>query len=317
MTRKLTLWTLTVLCLWAAMALHAQAPASRPKLTPPYRLIYGYKDLENWKPQPFWLDAKECERRWAEVYEHFNVVTGRTTNAAVVKQMRARGIVFAYSVSNNRNATHRTVDDFVREWTRPLEETLGGTLPGGFDGISIDELHGDTDGSADSEITIKAVREVRRRHPEKLIFTWAPMAVVLAGSPGTNGQRYAKGKLCDQQFRLVAECCDLLMVECYQKESSQHLDWFAEAAKNLNTRAPGLLQKTIFGLCVSQREDLNMDDRPEVDFGAHLEKQFQLLRTEPLAKQTPGVAIYAFYRAKPELIPTINRLVEKYYGRSP
>ena len=282
---------------------------------PPYRLMYGYKDLVGFKPQPFWSDTKECERLWNEVFDRFNIVTGKTTDAAVVRRLRERGIVFAYSVSNNRNATHKTTEDFVREWSKPLEDTLGGQLPGGFDAISIDELHGDTDGSLDSEITINAVREVRRRFPEKLIFTWAPMVVVLAGSPDRNGQRYAKGKVCDNQFRMVAECCDLMMIECYQKESASHFDWFTEAAKNLHARAPALMSKSVFGLCVSQRDDLNMDNKPDIDFAHHLEKQFQILRTEPLVKEMPGVAIYSFYRAKPKFIPTINQLVDKYVIR--
>lgn len=290
----------------------ALADAARPKLTPPYRLMYGYKDLTGFKPQPFWSDAKECERLWNEVFHRFNIITGKTTDAAVVKRLRERGIVFACSVSNNRSATHKTVEDFVREWSKPLEDTLGGQLPGGFDGISIDELHGDTDGSADSEITINAVREVRRRFPSKLILAWAPMAVVLAGSPDKNGRRYAKGKVCDNQFRMVSECCDLMMIECYQRESANHMDWFAEAAKNLDKRAAGLLNKSVFGLCVSQREDLNMDDKPEVDFAQHVEKQFQVLQTDSLTKQMPGIAIYAFYRMKPGFVPTVNALMDKH-----
>ena len=298
------------LCL--SQCVYAQDVMAKPKLVPPYRLMYGYKDLANFKPQPFWSDTKECARLWDDVFDHFNIITGKTTDAAVVKRLRERGIVFAFSVSNNRNATHKTTEDFVRDWSKPLQDTLDGQLPGGFDAISIDELHGDADGSADSEITIKAEREVRQRFPNKLILTWAPMAVVLAGSPDKNGQKYAKGKVCDNQFRMVAECCDLLMIECYQKESTQHFDWFAEAAKNLNTRAPGLLSKSIFGLCVSQREDLNMDDKPEMDFAQHLEKQFKLLQNVPLVNQTSGVAVYAFYRAQPELIPTINALTFKY-----
>ena len=157
------------------------------------------------------------------------------------------------------------------------------------------------------------MREIKRRYPHKRIVAWAPMAVVLAGSPGKNGLRYAKGKICDNQLRMVAECCDLMMIECYHRESAPHFDWFAEAAKNVNTRMPGLLDKTIFGLCVSQRDDLNMDDKPAMNFSQHLEKQFKLLQSEPLVKQTPGVAIYSFYRAKPELIPTINMLTGKYY----
>lgn len=306
-----------LLALVFAVSLTVHAQDDRPKLSTPYRLMYGYKDLAGFKPQPFWSDTKECERLWNDVFDHFNIITGKTTDAAVVKHLRQRGIAFAYSVSNNRNATHKTVDDFVREWSKPLEDTLGGQLPGGFDGISIDELHGDTDGSADSEITIKAVREVRRRFPHKIILTWAPMAVVLAGSPDKNGRKYAKGKFCDNQFRMIAECCDLLMIECYQRESVDHMDWFAEAARNLHTRAPGLLSKSVFGLCVSQRDDLNMDDKTDVDFGRHLEKQFQLLRSESLVNQTPGVAIYGFYRARPELIPTINQLVAKHYPATP
>ena len=111
---------------------------------------------------------------------------------------------------------------------------------------------------------------------------------------------------------MVAECCDLMMIECYQKESASHFDWFTEAAKNLHTRAPALMSKSVFGLCVSQRDDLNMDNKPDIDFAHHLEKQFQILRTEPLVKEMPGVAIYAFYRMKPEFVPVVNSLVQKY-----
>ena len=285
---------------------------ARPKLTPPYRLMYGYKDLVGFKPQPFWSNPEECERLWNDVFDRFNIITGKTTDAPVVKRLRERGILFAYSVSNNRNATHKTTEDFVREWSKPLQDTLGGQLPGGFDGISIDELHGDTDGSADSEITIRAVREVRRRFPNKVILAWAPMTVAVAGSPGKNGQRFAKGKTCDNQFRMVSECCDLMMIECYQRESVNHMDWFSEAAGNLNKRAPLLMKKSIFGICVSQREDLNMDDKADVDFAQHVEKQFQLLKTDPLIKPMPGVAVYAFYRMKPEFVPVVNALVQRY-----
>ena len=88
--------------------------------------------------------------------------------------------------------------------------------------------------------------------------------------------------------------------------------WFTEAAKNLHARAPALMSKSVFGLCVSQRDDLNMDNKPDIDFAQHLEKQFQILRTEPLVKEMPGVAIYAFYRMKPEFVPVVNSLVQKY-----
>ena len=291
---------------------HAQE--SRPKLpAPPYRLMYGYKDYADFKPKGVWPDEAQWNARWAEVFEHFNIITGRTADAAVVKRLRAEGKVFCYHLSNNRDAKHQTTDDFVNEWCKPFEETLNGQLPGGFDAISIDELHGDSDGSADSDITIAAIREVRRRYPHKLILTWAPSVVGLSGSPGINGRKYAKDKILDHQFKAVAECCDLIMLECYQRESSKHLDWFDEIAKNLQTRAPALVPKMIFGLCVSQLDNLQMDDLPDVAFGDHLEKQFRMLRNDLLLKQTPGVAIYGFYRAKPELIPTINRLVDRYY----
>lgn len=311
---------LKLICTLAILvsAITTRADGEKPKLpAPPYRLMYGYKDYADFKPKGVWPDEAQWNQRWSEVFQHFNIITGRTADAGIVTRLRSEGKVFAYHLSNNRDAKHKTTEDFVNEWCKPFEETLGGQLPGGFDAISVDELHGDTDGSADSEITIRAIREVRRRYPRKLIITWAPTVVGLSGSPGINGRKYAKGKILDNQFKAVAECCDLIMLECYQRESSKHLDWFGEIAKNLQTRAPALLPKMIFGLCISQLDNLQMDDKPDVDFGDHIEKQLKMLRDDPLLKQTNGVAFYAFYRAKPELIPTVNRLVDQYYPGTP
>lgn len=287
--------------------------AARPRLSAPYLLMYGYSDPDAVHYSGFWLQREQWERAWQSVLARFTIITGRTTDAALVKRLREQGKVFAYHVSNTLDAQHQTADDLVREWSRPFDDTLDGELPGGFDAISIDELHSYADGSKESGITIAALRELRRRYPGKLILAWAVWKLGLGGSPGSYGTRYAAGQLFDRQLQAVADCCDLLMLECYQREGNPQLSLFTEIAKNVETRVPGLLRKTVFGLGIAQSPNLNYDDRPDVDFAEFLEKQFELLRDDPLLRQTNGVAFFAFYRAKPELIPTINSLVAKYY----
>jgi hypothetical protein len=245
--------------------------------------------------------------------EHFNVITGRTRDADLVKRLRAQGKLFAYHVLNTVDEQHQTADDFVRDWSKPFEDTLDGQLPGGFDAISIDELHSYPDGSRESEVTVTALRELRRRHPGKRIIAWSVWKVTLGGSKGYYGQRYTKEVLFDRQLQAAADCCDLLILECYIREGNPQFDLFTEMARNVEARKPGLLGKTVFGLGISQSKDHNYDDRDDVDFGEFLERQFKLLRSAPLLSQTPGVAFWAFYRAKPETIQRLGQLMQRYF----
>jgi hypothetical protein len=154
---KLTLVLEVVLLLSSSMGIGAQDIAPLPKLSSPYRLVYGYKDHADFKPKGFRSYREQWDQSWEEVFQHFNIITGRTADVSMIKRLRGDGKVFACHVSNNRDAKNKTAENFTTEWSKPFEETLKSQLPGGFDAISIDELQGDVDDSADSEIAFKAL----------------------------------------------------------------------------------------------------------------------------------------------------------------
>ncbi|MFO1022623.1 MAG: hypothetical protein U0903_18285 [Planctomycetales bacterium] len=298
------------------LGIAAQSVNAEPgpvKFAAPYRVMYGYCDPEDLRVGGFWQSREEWNNSWEDVFQHFNVITGRTTDADLVKRLRAKGKVFAYHVQNK----NENWESLLQEWSRPFEDTLNGDLPGGFDAISIDELHSNPDGSVESDNTIKALRELHKRWPHKIIIAWAVAKVGLGGSTGSYGKRYAEGHLFDRQLKAVADCCNLLIIESYQREANPHFAMANEVAHNLEARHPGLIKKTIIGLGISQSPDLNYDDRPDMDFGEHLEKQIKLIHADHVLKQTPGIGFWAFYRAKPELMPTLNGLVDKYYPPAP
>lgn len=313
MKRQIAL-LLALVCI--AGCAHLQKTDRPPKLPQPSLIMYGYSDADAVRYSGFWLEREQWEKSWKETVKHYNIITGKTKDAGLVKRLRAQNKIFAYHVNNTRDAKHQTVEDFVRDWSKPFEDTLDGKLPGGFDAISIDELHSDGDGTVESETAIAAVRELRRRYPQKLIIAWGVWRLGLAGSPGAGGKQFIPDRLCDRQLQMVTECCDLFVMECYHREANAHLGFFAEMAKNLDKRAPGLLPKTIFGLGIAQSPDCNYDDLPEVDFGGFLDKQMTLLKSTPELQKTQGVALWAFYRAKPDTITMLNGLVDKHYGKS-
>jgi len=277
----------------------------------PFLVMYGYTDPADVRYGGFWPTREQWEAGWKPVLERFNIITGRTRDAEMVKKLRTQGKLFAYHVLNTIDEKHQTADDFVAEWSKPFEDTLGGQLAGGFDAISIDELHSYPDGSKESETTIAALRELRRRYPHKRIIAWSVWKVALGGSTGYYGNRYVKDKLFDRQLQAAAECCDLLILECYQREGNPQFNLFTEMARNVQARMPGLLSKTVFGLGISQSKEHNYDDRDDVDFGEFLERQFKLLRSDATLSQTPGVAFWAFYRAKPETVQKLCEMTQR------
>jgi hypothetical protein len=245
---------------------------------------------------------------WADTFDQVNIVTGATKDAALVKKLRERGVVFAYQVTNTESERRKTTQDFLAQWSVPFDDDLGGELPGGFDAISIDEFHSDPDGSPAAQRTVETLRLLRARYPDKLIYGWGVWRL----ADGGPNSLYTQGKTFDEQLRAINECCDLFLLENYIREGNPQLDLFERFAQNLESRVPGLLKKTLFGLYLSQSEPFIADDDCKYDFSGFLDEQFHLLRNSEVCRDMPGVAYWCFYRAKADTIAHVNELSRHY-----
>ena len=270
-----------------------QDEPARPE--PPYVCMYGFGDTS----LPLWADT----------LSHVNIVTGATESAELVKELRGRGIVFAYHVTNTETEERKTAEDFVDHWSAPFDNDLGGALPGGFDAISIDEFHSAPDGSPAATRTATALRALRASYPDKLIYGWGVWKL----ADGGPNSRYNKGKTFDEQLEAINECCDLFMLECYTREGNPQFYLFERFAKNLESRVPELLKKTIFGLYITQSEPFIADDDCKYDFKDFLDEQFHLIRNSEVCAPMPGIAFWPFYRAKADTRAHVNELIRHYY----
>jgi len=271
------------------------ADARRPMPKPPYILMYGFADrmLPN----------------WADTFNRVNLITGQTEDAELVKDLRERGIMFAYHVSAAKAPGRETPQELAAYWCGALENDLAGKLPGGFDAIAIDEI-ASPDGSDESKRICEALRLTRERCPDRRLLVWAGWRVAHGGG----GSRYVDPNVTyDDELRAVNDYCDLLLYEEYIREGNPQLYLFRPAAENLERRVPGLLSRTIYGLYISQSKPFVGDDSDALDFKDFLDEQFHLLTNDPVLKQTPGVAFWPFYRARADTIAHVNELIRHYY----
>jgi len=247
------------------------------------------------------------KKLWGLTLRTVNIIEGLTSNAELVRELRAEGKVFAWHVVN-RIKEGDSVESIVEKWSEPFRDTLKGKLPGGFDAISIDELHPWPDGDARSKLAIGALAELKRRYPGKLVI--AAVRWQLAAS----GQKRVKGEVYDRQLRAIRDNVDLVFLECYLNEVNPQFHLFSELAENIERRAPGILDRTIYGLGIPQNEPFPYgDSSPHVDFGDYLDKQIHTIRNHPLAAKMPGIGYWVFYRARSTTVQHVLNLSRHYY----
>ncbi len=135
-------------------------PAERPAVSRPFLFMYGHSDND-------WVH-EGIER----ITPPFTGLEGTSTNADVIKEFRDRGVVYAGHVVNPVTATK---DELVATWRAPFDNDLGGTLPGGYEAIAIDEFRDNRDSTLQCDRVCRALKELRELYPDKLIFvaaTW-------------------------------------------------------------------------------------------------------------------------------------------------
>ena len=271
--------------------------------------MYGYADKVTGSPTR-WSDEALYKEYWDKVINNFNVIDGITENAGLVTMLRKQGKVFAYHVSNTIDDKHQTADDFVKSWSEPFENTLGGKLLGGFDAICIDEFHSCADGSKESRLATEALRKIREKYPARLIFV---SGVWKLGDGGPSSRYGSKKITFDEQLNAINEYADILILENYQRTGNPQFDFFESLAKNIESRSPRLLKKSIFALYISQTKPFIADDASGVNYFDFLEQQIRLIKTNNYTKNMPGVGFWIFYRSKPATIDKILDLQKKYY----
>ena len=267
----------------------------RPMPEPPYVLMYGFSDAS----LPRWTDTFDC----------VNIITGMTEDADLVRDLRVRGVMFAYHVIARAEPGRETAEELADYWCDALENDLDGELPGGFDAIAIDEI-GSPDGSGESARICTALKLTRERCPDRRVFVWGGWRL----GEGGGGSRYVAADVTyDDELRAVYEYADLLLYERYIREGNPQFYNFVPSAENLARRVPGMLGKTIYGLYISQSKPFVGDDSDRLDFKDFLDEQFHMFANEPILTQTPGIAFWPFYRAKADTIAHVDELIRHYY----
>ena len=296
-----------------------KGPGKKLSIPRPAIFMWGYSDPGKFKGKPGEVAGRtelpgggvivrvDPGGLWKKTLRTVNVVEGLTAEPELVLRLRKEGKVFAWHVVNTIKVGD-TADSIVKKWSEPFRNTFAGRLPGGFDAISIDELHPWPDGDKRSELAIKALAELKRRYPDRLVI--AAVRWQLAAS----GSKRVKGEIYDRQLRAIRDHVDLVFLECYLNETNPQFHLFAELADNIEKRAPGIIEKTIYGLAISQNVTFPYaDSSPYVEFGDFLDKQLHTIRNHPLGRKMPGVGYWVFYRARPVTVLDVLDLSRHYY----
>jgi hypothetical protein len=297
MNRAVRILLILLLGTAGTMAAERRMPLPNPVL-----FMYGYGDSISDEYRPI----------WEKTLKAFTAFDGITQDAKLVKRLRSEGKIFAYHVWNPVDAGNKTVEGLVASWSAPFENTLGGGLPGGFDGITIDEFRSCPDGSEDSRMLIEALRRVRLRYPDRLIFV---SGVWLLADGGPHGLFGLGQSTYDDVLNAIYTYADIFILENYQRTRKPQFQMFESMAKNIETRRPGLLKKTIYALYISQSAPFFADDDPKVNFYDFLESQLTLIKAGDDTRRMPGVGYWVFYRSKPETLEKVVSLTERYFPK--
>ncbi len=253
-----------------------------------YTVMYGHSD-----------DAGVTDAFRQHVVPTFNVIEGSSSNASFINELRGQGKVYAAHVIN---PTGETASQLLARWRAPFDNTLGGQLPGGYDAISIDELAGaSTNGTANSDAVVSALSQLRALYPNKQIY-----------AATTYNYGYSSANYTDQ-LNALDQYADLIMVEIYQREDRYSYRFFDSFADHLKAVVPGILDKTIYGLHISQG-GLVADSSTDVGYWGFLDDQLHRIRNDADASIMPGVMYWVYYRSERDLTPDyVSRLVDHYY----
>jgi len=217
----------------------------------------------------------------ADVLEHYTVIGGNTSSANFVNDLRAQGKIFAYNVSYNGALSQQQL---FEHWKVPFDNNLGGTLPGGFDAIEIDEILPFANGTNPSNIIVGALAQLRAAYPTKIVNTFT--AAPIGDSPATYSNL----------LNSINTNADLNLFEAYLFESSPSLPQLSTWAANIRGFSPSLNAKTVYTL-FSAQAGFPADNSTSVGFLGFLDNQLQTLKNDANASQSAGPGFYVYSQA--------------------
>ena len=286
----------------------SQEQTQRPGIPEPFIFVAGWSDNIGKKPL-FWWNNDSYQAAWQRLLPYLTVVVGTTSNADFVRSLQSQGKLFAYSVHEPTNSENSriTPEDLSAAWAAPFRNTLAGRLPGGFDAICIEEF-GFPDGSERSKLDTQALKTLRLKHPDKLVFVYGALPM---GDGGPGSLFGKKSTTYDDELNAINKYADLLILENYQIDTRpEKLLLFQSIPRNIESRSHGLAKKTVYALYIDQAGSPPADGDPNVSFLEFLRNQVALVSrtTEPTLRESFG--FYVMYRAKPETVQGVIDILQ-------
>ena len=265
-----------------------------------YNHPWGSSNLatEGWN-DPWFMDFDRVRLSTANMVDHVSpqaYAPWRTPDRRILARVRQ----WAYPWRDDK------ANDLIRHWDEALSQE-------GIDGFAMDEFIS-TDVTPElMEVWVTAITEIRRRHPDKILAFWTASV----------GRRELHGEDHKPLVQALRDHSDFIMPEIYYKSSTQTdfatadapFALFREMVEDWEAQAPGSAPKVLIGLGTVQNVDWAYDDLPEVvDYGEFLGKQVEVCATDPVLRQTAGLALYAPGYLRPETLGRVNAAIIEFYG---
>ncbi len=232
-----------------------------------------------------------------EVLPHFNVISGTSGNASFLDQIRSQGKVYARHVTNPADST--SAAQLVSLWRVPFDSSV---IYGGYDAIIIDEIHPEVNGSARAGYVAAAFEQLRMLYPDKIILAWTRWQ--LSDNPG----RYSR------ILNAIRDYADVNVIEQYLREGNPNLGLIPSWVDRIKANIPGLLNKSIYGLYISQ-EGFAADDVANIGYLGFLDEQLHRIRNDPDASAMPGIGFWVYYRSYDLTTGYVAQLANHYYTK--
>ena len=203
------------------------------------------------------------------------------------------------------------IDRMVRRASMPFDY--------GFSAVSIDEIIEPLE--YQHIVEKEFLSRLRKERPRGLIFAWDDWGRYYADHPEAS----------TDMLQTLNATVSMVLEKAYLKEPTPgssipansdewksyldalFADAFVTTAKNMESAAPGIMRKTVFGLGVAQTRHYTFDKNPNIDFKGFLAGQLGFIKGNDITKLTPGIASWAQYYGDTDTLRYFYGLVGSYY----
>jgi hypothetical protein len=248
---------------------------------------------------PWFMDFSKVRLSTANMVDHVSpraYAAWRTPDRRVLARVAASAEPWQEDKAN----------DLIKAWDEALKRE-------GVDGFSLDEFIGAKVTPEVMAAWIDALKEIRRRHPDKTLAFWMDSGV---------GRISLYGQTHKPLLEALRDYGDFAIPQIYYSEKvqpefgtmAQPFAEFRAKVEEWELQAPGITPKILMGLGTVQGVDWGYDNLPEVDYAEFLSKQVEVCAADPVLKQMGGLALYAPGYLKPEVLGKVNDAIIKFYG---